>query len=227
VSFVDLLPLAALAGVLGLDVVSFPQAMVSRPVVAAALGGAFAGHAEYGLLAGVVLELLALEMLPVGASRYPEWGSASVVAGALAGDSGTATPATIPVAALVGLVTALVGGWSMVQLRKWNGNWARVRLPALQRGSYRTVVGLQLYGMTADLLRGAVLALVALLLSRPLLAAVAARWGLGAVPSLAVVVSTVAIVAVAALWRRTSGDDVARRLFVAGLALGGIVAWLR
>ena len=30
-----------------------------------------------------VLELIALETLPVGASRYPEWGSAAVVGGAL------------------------------------------------------------------------------------------------------------------------------------------------
>ena len=31
----DLLPLAILGAVLGLDVVSFPQAMISRPLVAA------------------------------------------------------------------------------------------------------------------------------------------------------------------------------------------------
>ena len=36
----DLLPMAALGAVLGLDVVSFPQAMISRPLVAATLAGA-------------------------------------------------------------------------------------------------------------------------------------------------------------------------------------------
>ena len=35
-----LIPLALLGALLGLDVVSFPQAMISRPLVAATLGGA-------------------------------------------------------------------------------------------------------------------------------------------------------------------------------------------
>ena len=83
-AFADLLPLALLGAVLGLDVVTFPQAMVSRPLVSATLAGAFAGRTEAGLLAGATLELFALETLPFGASRYPEWGSASVVGGALA-----------------------------------------------------------------------------------------------------------------------------------------------
>ena len=74
--------LTLLGAVLGLDAVSFPQAMLSRPIVAATLGGAFVGNAEVGLLVGATLELIALETLPVGASRYPEWGSASVVGGA-------------------------------------------------------------------------------------------------------------------------------------------------
>ena len=79
----SLLPLAFLGGVVGLDVVSFPQAMISRPIVAATLGGAFVGNGTAGVLIGVVLELIALDTLPFGASRYPEWGSAGVAGGAL------------------------------------------------------------------------------------------------------------------------------------------------
>jgi PTS system mannose-specific IIC component len=79
----DLLPVALLGGFLGMDVVTFPQAMISRPIVAATVAGAFIGNPTAGLVMGAVLELLALEMLPFGASRYPEWGSASVVGGAL------------------------------------------------------------------------------------------------------------------------------------------------
>ena len=77
----ELLPLALLGGVLGLDVVSFPQAMISRPLVAATVAGALVGDAIAGLLVGAALELIALETLPFGASRYPEWGSAAVVGG--------------------------------------------------------------------------------------------------------------------------------------------------
>src|SRR5579862_3071025 len=84
ISGMTLFPIALLGAIAGLDVVSFPQAMISRPIVAATVGGAFAGNAAAGLLVGAAVELIALETLPVGASRYPEWGSASVVAGALA-----------------------------------------------------------------------------------------------------------------------------------------------
>jgi PTS system mannose-specific IIC component len=77
VTALDVLPIAMLGGVLGLDVVSFPQAMVSRPLVAATLAGALIGDAASGLMIGAALELIALETLPFGASRYPEWGSAS------------------------------------------------------------------------------------------------------------------------------------------------------
>ena len=41
--FVQLLPLALLGAVLGLDVVSFPQAMISRPLVAATAAATLLG----------------------------------------------------------------------------------------------------------------------------------------------------------------------------------------
>jgi PTS system mannose-specific IIC component len=227
VTLLDLLPLALLAAVLGLDVVSFPQAMVSRPLVAASLGGAVAGGLEEGLLVGVLLELLALETLPVGASRYPEWGSAAVVAGALAAEFAHRTPAALPMAVLVGLVTALAGGWSMVQLRRLNAHWARTRLEALQRGSYRTVVGLQLYGMTADLVRGGAIAVVALLVARPLIALAARHWSVNVDVSMAVTIACTATAALAALWRRALAADDARWYLAGGLLAGGALLWLR
>ena len=84
---VPLVSLTVLGAVLGLDAVSFPQAMLSRPIVASTLGGAVVGDPLSGLLAGAALEFVALETLPVGASRYPEWGSASVV-----GDCASVSP---------------------------------------------------------------------------------------------------------------------------------------
>ena len=50
----ELLPLALLGGVLGLDVVCFPQMMFSRPLVAATLAGAFVGDAAMGIFVGIV-----------------------------------------------------------------------------------------------------------------------------------------------------------------------------
>lgn len=166
---VDVLVLAVMGGILGLDMVSFPQAQISRPLVAATLGGAFMGNAGVGLLCGVLLELFAHETIPVGASRYPEWGSSSVVSGAVAavGANEGGLSMALLFAVPFGLLVASVGGWSMVQLRQVNARMARRRLDALARGSGRTVIGLQVAGATADLSRAGLISLVAALLALP------------------------------------------------------------
>src|SRR4051812_47625043 len=108
VGLIDLIPLALLGGILGLDVVSFPQAMISRPLVAATLGGALIGQSASGLLVGAALELIALETLPFGASRYPEWGSASVVGGAIFASHPTHPPGAMTLAMLGALATTWI-----------------------------------------------------------------------------------------------------------------------
>ena len=126
----ELLPLAVLAGVIGLDVVSFPQVMVSRPIVAATIGGAFVGAPVAGLLCGAALECLALEALPVGASRYPEWGSSSVVAGAIAGLVAI-TPAAGFVNPTGGLIIGIGGAILIVMgILIWTGEFFRLNIEA-------------------------------------------------------------------------------------------------
>jgi PTS system mannose-specific IIC component len=223
---IDLLPLALLGAVLGLDVVSFPQAMISRPIVAATLGGALAGDVMLGLLAGAVLEMLAIEMLPVGASRYPEWGTASVVGGALAA-SAPGSAGVITVAIFAAIVTAWVGGWSMYVLRRLNGWWARRAQKGLDAGESRVVIGLQLRGLTADLVRGAVLTTIALIVWRPVTSWILGNWPLGLTASRAVVAALAAAVAGSAAWRLSHGTSAARWYFLGGLALGITMLVLR
>ena len=218
---------ALLGAVLGLDVVSFPQGMLSRPIVAATLAGVLAGSASSGLLIGAMLELVALETLPVGASRYPEWGSAAVVGGTLfamtEGTDTMTTPGAMCIAALFAIATAWVGGRSMVLLRQLNGRLARRHIEDLAAGSARTVVGLQLTGIVADLLRGFVLTLVAMLAALPAQAAALGRWGTSNLESRAVVVALAATVAGGAVWALVHAVPRARWLFLAGL-VGGLAA---
>src|SRR5207249_4645071 len=143
---VDILPIAVLGGLLGLDVVCFPQAMFSRPLIAATAGGALIGHATSGLILGAALELIALETLPFGAARYPEWGSAAVVGGALYGRHFGDPPGAMTMAVLGTVATAWIGGWSMIQLRKANARAAHKRQAALDAGARGTVIGLQIGG---------------------------------------------------------------------------------
>lgn len=223
----DLITLVLLGAVLGLDVVSFPQAMISRPLIAATLGGAAMGAAGAGLLAGVVLELIALETLPIGASRYPEWGSAAAVGGALFAMQPANTAGAMVFAVLAALATAWVGGWTMVLLRRINAAWARRHRQQLDAGSYRTVVGLQIFGLTADLLRAAGLTLVALLLLVPTGRVVMDLWSTDLRISRAVLVGLAATVAVGAVWKLFHLTPGARWFFLGGLALGASLLVLR
>lgn len=223
-------PIAALTllgAVLGLDVVSFPQAMLSRPIVAATLGGAVAGDPVSGLLAGAAIELFALETLPVGASRYPEWGSASVVGGAILGLHGDVHPGALSVALIAALATGWIGGWTMIQLRQLNGIWARRLRPAIDAGNRNAVIGLQFGGLFADLLRGGALTLLSLLAFIPLAEATLAVWGANARYSRAVSVVVAASVAAAAVWKLFRVTAGARWYLLGGLALGLLAMWLQ
>ena len=195
---VELAVVSVLGAVFGLDVVSFPQAMLSRPLVAATLTGALMGAPERGLILGATLECFALETLPIGASRYPEWGSSSVVGGVLVALPGVQGAGALLLAVVVTLAWAWVGGWSMVQLRHLNARWARGRHDAVARGSRRTVIGLQLYGMTADLVRGGLMTGIGLLISVPIVTLALARWSTSDVATRGVLMALAAIVAAAA-----------------------------
>ncbi len=223
----EVIPLAMLGGVLGLDVVSFPQAMISRPIVAATLGGAFTGDAFGGLLIGAVLELIALDTLPLGASRYPEWGSASVVGGALFAAHPAHPSGSMAVAVLGTLAAAWLGGWTMVKLRGLNAHWARRRRDALAAGSRDAVIGLQLLGLTADLLRAALFTALAYMVLAPTVTAAVGVWNVDARTSRAVVVGAAMTVAAGAAWKIFHSTLGVRWTFLVGLAAGTVVAALR
>lgn len=220
---IDLLPIVMLGAFLGMDVVTFPQAMISRPIVAATVAGAFIGNAPAGLVMGAILELLALEMLPFGASRYPEWGSASVVGGALYASSWGDPPGALAASLLGALVTAMVSGWSMVKLRRLNAARATRLRPQLEAGSSRAVTDLQLFGLSADLVRGALVTLFGMLAFSWLTSAIAERWATDGRVTRAAVVAVVAAVAAGAIWKIFHSVPKARLLFVFGLVIGAVL----
>ena len=221
----EVLLLALLGAVLGLDMVSFPQAMLSRPLVAATIAGALVGRAEFGLLIGATLELIALETLPVGASRYPEWGSASVVGGALFTRFAEIGAGALVVCVLAALATAWAGGWTMVSVRRLNGVIARRSRASLERGSRAAVSGVQLAGLAADFARGGLLTLIAMTALDPLASAMVGLWSLDARFSRAVVVAAAAAVAAGATWKLFHNTPAARWYFLGGLAMG-LALWV-
>jgi PTS system mannose-specific IIC component len=221
----ELLPLSLLGAIVGLDVVCFPQVMYSRPLVAATLAGAFVGDAARGLLVGVVLELIAIATLPFGASRYPEWGSAAVVGGAISATRPSGRADVVTIGVLAGLATAWVGGWTLVQLRQWNAYLARRRRPALDAGARGAVIGLQLAGLTGDLVRAGLLTAVGYGLLFPLAVRVTGLWSFSGPLSRSVVMVLAVAVATSAAWVIFHSARGARWYFAGGV-VGGLLLLL-
>jgi mannose/fructose/N-acetylgalactosamine-specific phosphotransferase system component IIC len=155
--------LAAWGTLTGIDLVSFPQALFSRPLVACAGAGLILGNVEAGLRTGVLLELFALDVLPVGASRYPDYGPGAV--GAVALGVGTPWVETLGIAALFALGMAVLGGWSLVWLRRVNGRVIQQQAAGLAAGDPRTIAGIQIRGLAGDVVRSLALSAVSLLLA--------------------------------------------------------------
>lgn len=147
----------------GLDLVSVPQGLLSRPLVAATVAGVIAGDVGAGLVAGMVLELYALDVLPIGASRYPDFSVAAVAAGFAATQVPPGVAAAL--AAIVGLPLASLGGWSLLKLRRRNAISVQRRLERVAAGESRAIWELQRNGLLRDALRSVLLAVAGLALA--------------------------------------------------------------
>jgi PTS system mannose-specific IIC component len=174
------------------------------------------------LLIGVVLELVALDTLPFGASRYPEWGSASVVGGAVFAAQAPGLPGALPASLLAALLTASISAWSMVVLRRMIATRLQRSRDSIETGSRNALMSVHLGGMSLDLLRGAIVTTIALLILSPLVRAIVAVWGSESAPSRAVVVIVAAIVAGGALWKVFHSIRHVIWFFIAGLAFSTI-----
>lgn len=159
-SLLTIVLLLAWATVCGVDLVSFPQAMLSRPIVAGSVAGWIAGDLEAGLRVGVLLELFALDVLAVGAVKYPDYGAASV--GAAVASAGAPWELSIGVSAGIGLLLGAFGGWSLLVLRRLNTRAIERAGSEFRSGGFATIRRLHLSAIARDLVRSLVLGGVAL-----------------------------------------------------------------
>ena len=150
-----LVGLLATGTVAGLDLASGPQVLLARPLVVGAISGLLLGEPAFGLTVGSALELFALEVLPVGASRYPDHGPGAVGA--------VFAVALAPVHELwrgvaVGLILAMVGAQSLLWMRRGSARMASGASAALQALEPGVLARLQWGGFRRDLIRSALLA---------------------------------------------------------------------
>ena len=215
-----LLLLLAWGTIVALDLVSVPQAMYARPLAAGTVAGLIAGDVMTGLQLGVLLELFALDVLPVGAARYPDHGPATVAAVAAA--AGAAWPERMGTAVLLAMLLAVLGGWSLQRLRYLNAQALHERAAALAAGSEPGIRALQWGGLARDAIRGLLLTALGLsgaLLLRAFPPLVPRLQGL-----LAAAAIGCALAAVAGGAARSAGRGPRLLWLGAGLALGLIIS---
>lgn len=214
--------LLAWGTLVGLDLVSFPQAMIARPLVAGTIAAALLGDLDTGLRVAVVMELFALDVLPAGASRYPDYGPATV--GAVAFTAGKPWEAALGPAVLIGLLAAVLGGWSLQWIREDNARAIQRHTAGLAAGETRTIALLQYGGLARDVLRSFGLTAASLALA----VAVAARLPmLSSLPIVTVVAIGAGLAAATGGAIRSAGGGARMRWLAAGIGAGLLLAMLR
>jgi mannose/fructose/N-acetylgalactosamine-specific phosphotransferase system component IIC len=220
-----LLPLLAWGTLVGLDLVSVPQMMIARPIVAGPVAGALLGDLATGLALGVVFELFQYDILPVGAARYPEYGPATVAAVSAAHGAGGVVG--IGLGACVGLVTGYLGGLGIEVVRRLNSRATHAVTARLEAGDTRALVRLHLTGIGRDALRAALVTGAGLVLAALVHGVLAGALALRGVALLDATAGGAALAAGAAGTLRLVGRGPNLRWFAAGVAGGVALAWLR
>ncbi len=215
--------LLAWGTLVALDLVSVPQGMIARPLVAGSVAGWIAGDFEAGFRLAVVMELFALDVLPVGAARYPDYGPATVGAATLVARHGS-WEESLGLAVALALVVASLGGWTLGRLRHRIGRAVRRTEARLDAGDTAAVRRLQLGSIALDASRGLLLTTVALVLAWLVEGWVTLDPGTSALLSVVAVGSGIAAVVGGAL--RSAGRGARLRWLVAGGAMGLLLAWL-
>ena len=147
----------------GLDLVTLPQVMIARPIVAGVVAGWIVGDVQSGLIVGAILELFAMEVLPFGAARYPDYGLGAIAASATA--AGAPDMFGIGIAVAVGLVIAYLGETSIQFVRQRNTVDIRRHRHAIDSGDVGVIYRLHRRGVLRDLGRAATLTAGGLILA--------------------------------------------------------------
>jgi mannose/fructose/N-acetylgalactosamine-specific phosphotransferase system component IIC len=215
-----------LGGAVGLDATSFPQVMISRPIVAGALAGLLLRAPVEGALIGAFLEIFNLAILPIGAARYPEAGTAAVAATAAftAAPPGTSQSAALVLAIAFALAWERVSGASVILFRRsverlLFKDGTEPDNPTHLERRHLTAIGI-------DGLRGAVLSLSGAFLATMLLHVSAPFWQIPAVTTRGVLAIAGAAVLAGTL-TVFGGWTLQRRLFLLGALCGSILLALR
>ncbi|MFQ5549798.1 MAG: PTS sugar transporter subunit IIC [Gemmatimonadales bacterium] len=207
------------AGLVGMDLATAPQVMIARPIVAGSVTGFLLGDFLGGFFVGAALEMFAFDLLPVGASRYSDFGVGAVAAAVAI--AGSPTEFALGIAVAVGLVTAWAAGIGIHIVRKANTREVEEVRLELDSGDAAVVNDLQLRGALRDLSRAMIVAVLGVLLAATVKAYF--RPSTPAAVTLTVVAVGAALAAAGSGAVNCSGRAKGFRMF--GLGVIGGLAW--
>jgi PTS system mannose-specific IIC component len=221
------LALAALGGLVGVDATSYAQTMISRPLIAATLTGVVMGRPVEALFLGSILELFALVILPVGAARYPESGTAAVAAtAAYLSVSPMLSPGVVLLAVLFALLWEHVGGMSVVLTRHFNERFASLDRVAPGGRRDRAIERGHRMALAVDFLRGAVVTVSGVFIGSLSVRGLAQLWSLDAAVAPTILSIGIACMVAAAL-PLFGGLRAQKLAFSVGLTCGLLILLLR
>jgi PTS system mannose-specific IIC component len=221
------LAIAFVGGLVGLDSTSFPQFMISRPLVAGCLTGIVLGRPIEGTMIGAILEVFALVIQPLGAARYPEAGPGAVAATAaylsVAGEG--ISPGILLLAVVFGLAWEWVGSLSVNALRRIN-ELLVADSAVLERVTPRVLQRKHFAAMGLDFVRGAIVCVTGWIGGWALLKTLTPYWEMGQGPALGVL-GIAGAAATAALLPLFGGWSQQKLAFTLGVVCGSLLLLFR
>lgn len=159
--------LLLLGGIVSMDTTSGPQVMVSEPLVSCSLLGILLGMPVYGLLMGLLFQLLWFDYMPLGAVRLTDNNMASFISTAslltaakvYGFDSSLVRAAVLP-SMLFGIAVGLSGLYLTDFIRKKNGLRSEEIVSSLEQGEMPSLGIKHLLGIGACFLKGVLMSLV-------------------------------------------------------------------
>jgi len=149
---------AVVGGVVSADETSCGQFMLSRPIASGFLTGLVLGKPVLGSVVGAFFELLYLDLLPAGGSRFPSAGLAAVTAVSvctyLGFDSFRDAVWFIPLLFLLSALSAGTGGWLVVRVRRTNTRLFGIAGAAVSQGKFLRMGFVHLAGILLSFSRG-------------------------------------------------------------------------
>ncbi|MFQ6103139.1 MAG: PTS sugar transporter subunit IIC [Candidatus Glassbacteria bacterium] len=165
------LKVSAVGGIVAADETSYGQFMLSRPIAAGFLTGIATGNLMLGTILGAVFELLYIDVLPFGGSRFPTAGFAAVISVSICGYLGLSNileaGGIIPLLFLYSALTANIGGRLVVGVRRTNSRLLKTASGLVESGDYSKAGLIHCTGILVSFLRGFVTILVAFSLTVP------------------------------------------------------------